>query len=99
MDLVAQSSEIARAMRLSLPVVALESTVITHGLPYPQNLSLAHDMEAAVRDEGGTPATIAILEGQVRVGLSDHQLEGLARSDKAMKVSPRDIAAAMLKKT
>lgn len=98
MDRLAQSSEIARAMRLSLPVVALESTVITHGLPYPQNLSLAHDMEATVRDEGATPATIAIIEGQVRVGLSDHQLEGLARSDKALKISPRDIATAMLKR-
>src|SRR5512147_3120678 len=98
MDFLSLSSEIARAMRLSLPVVALESTVITHGLPYPENLSLAHDMEAAVRDEGATPATIAVIEGQVRVGLSDHQLEGLSRNREAMKLSRRDVAAAILKK-
>jgi pseudouridine-5'-phosphate glycosidase len=85
-------------MRLSLPVVALESTVITHGLPYPQNLSLAHDMEAAVRDEGATPATIAVMEGQVHVGLSEHQLEELSRNKQALKVSRRDLAAAMLHK-
>lgn len=92
------SSEITRALKLTLPVVALESTVITHGLPHPQNLSLARDMEAAIRDEGGTPATIAILGGKVRVGLTDLEIEELART-KAIKVSRRDIASAIVQKS
>ena len=72
------SSEVSRALSLSLPVVALESTVITHGLPSPQNLSLARDMEQEVRKEGATPATIAVLDGEVHVGLTDAELEHLA---------------------
>ena len=92
------SSEIARAMKLSLPVVALESTVITHGLPLPQNLSLARDMEAAIRDESATPATIAVLNGQVRVGLSETELEELARGKDNIKISRRDFATAIFKK-
>jgi pseudouridine-5'-phosphate glycosidase len=92
------SPEVARALKLSLPVVALESTVITHGLPHPQNLSLARDMEAAVRDEGVTPATIAILGGKVRVGLSDMDIEELAKT-KAIKVSRRDIATSIIRKS
>jgi pseudouridine-5'-phosphate glycosidase len=72
------SGDVRRAVSLGFPVVALESTVITHGLPSPYNLSLARDMEAAVRDEGATPATIGVLEGVVRVGLTDYDLELLA---------------------
>lgn len=98
MEFYTPSSEISRAIRLSLPIVALESTVITHGLPYPENLSLARDMEAAVRDEGSAPATVAVIAGKVRVGLSDSELEQLART-KAVKLSRRDLAAAMLRKT
>jgi pseudouridine-5'-phosphate glycosidase len=97
MDSFVPSSEISRAMKLALPMVALESTVITHGLPHPQNLSLARDMEAAVRDEGAIPATIAIIGGQVRVGLSDSEIEDLSKTT-AMKVSRRDVAAAVFKK-
>src|SRR5512143_1292342 len=97
MDFFTPSSEISRAIRLSLPIVALESTVITHGLPYPENLSLAHDMEAAVRDEGAAPATIAVIGGKVRVGLADPEIEQLART-RAVKVSRRDLAAAMIRK-
>lgn len=92
------SVEIARAMKLSLPVVALESTVITHGLPHPQNLSLARDMEATVRDEGATPATIAVLNGQVRVGLAESELEELSKLSQGMKISRRDFATAAVKK-
>lgn len=87
---------VARAIQSSQPVVALESTVITHGLPHPQNLSLARDMEAAVRAQGATPATIAVLNGKIRVGLSDAELEALAR-DGGMKISRRDFAAAISK--
>ena len=98
MEPIIFSSEISRARKLSLPVVALESTVITHGLPHPQNLSLARDMEAAVREEGATPATIALVGGKVRVGLSETEIEDLSRSTTAVKISRRDIAAAMLRK-
>lgn len=92
------SVEIVRAMKLSLPVVALESTVITHGLPHPQNLSLARDMEATVRDEGATPATIAVLNGQVRVGLAESEIEELSKLSQGMKISRRDFATATVKK-
>ena len=84
-------------MNLSLPVVALESTVVTHGLPRPQNLSLAHDMEAAIREEGAVPATIGVLKGKVRIGMSEADLDELANDPKPRKVSQRDFATAAIK--
>jgi len=92
------SPEIARALNFGAPVVALESTVITHGLPQPQNLELARDMEQQVRDFGATPATVALLDGEIRIGLSDEELVRLSESDSALKVSHRDFATAILKK-
>lgn len=89
------SVEIASAQRHGLPIVALESTVITHGLPKPQNLTLAQDMESALRSEGATPATIAVMGGKVQVGLSSDQLERLANADDVIKVSLRDFATAL----
>jgi pseudouridine-5'-phosphate glycosidase len=89
------SHEISRALNLSLPIVALESTVITHGLPRPQNLSLARDMEGRVREEGAVPATIAVLEGAVRIGLGESELEQLASASDALKISQRDFATAI----
>lgn len=89
------SVEIASARRRGLPIVALESTVVTHGLPKPQNLTLAQDMESAVRAEGATPATIAVMGGKVQVGLSLDQLERLANAGDAVKVSLRDFATAL----
>jgi pseudouridine-5'-phosphate glycosidase len=80
------------------PIVALESTVITHGLPYPQNLQLARDMEAQVRAGGATPATIAVMNGNIRVGLTDEELARLAGAESPLKVSRRDFAAAIVKK-
>jgi pseudouridine-5'-phosphate glycosidase len=91
------SHEISRALNLSLPVVALESTVVTHGLPRPQNLSLAHDMEAAIREEGAVPATIGVLKGKVRIGMSEADLDELANDPKPRKVSQRDFATAAIK--
>ena len=76
----------------TLPIVALESTVLTHGLPQPQNLQLARDMERAVRQNGATPATIGFLDGNLHVGLSDQELERLASEKDPYKVGPRDIA-------
>jgi len=92
------SAEISRALNLSLPVVALESAVITHGLPRPQNLSLAHDIEQEIRNQGATPATIAVLDGQVHVGLTYAELERLVSKANALKISRRDFATAITKK-
>jgi pseudouridine-5'-phosphate glycosidase len=80
------------------PIVALESTVITHGLPKPQNLKLARDMETEVRNQNATPATIALLNGELRVGLTDPELVQLSEADSPLKVSHRDFATAMTKK-
>jgi pseudouridylate synthase len=91
-EIIIRSPEIKRAMNISLPIVALESTVLTHGLPRPQNLQLARDMERAVREQGATPATIAFLDGHLHVGLNDAELERLANEDDAYKVGPRDFA-------
>lgn len=93
--------EVAPSVRQNLeqgqPVVALESTVITHGLPKPINLDLAHQMEAQVRSSGCEPATVAILKGVVRIGLSGEEIEELAMSVDGHKISVRDIGPAMAK--
>jgi pseudouridine-5'-phosphate glycosidase len=90
--------EVEQALRLDKPVVALESTVITHGLPYPENLHLAKDMEIEIRDQGCVPATIAIIEGKILVGLDETQLDQLVHSEDAVKVSVRDIASTVVHK-
>jgi len=92
---------ISKMLSLGAPIVALESTVITHGLPRPQNLQLARDMEKYVRDSGATPATVALLDGKIRIGLLDLELTRLADadSDSLLKVSHRDFATAIVKKT
>jgi pseudouridine-5'-phosphate glycosidase len=91
--------EIKIALDLGAPIVALESTVITHGLPHPQNLQLARDMEKNVRDAGATPATIALLDGQIHIGISDEELVRLSESESTLKVSHRDFATAIVKKS
>lgn len=90
------SNEIREGNSLGKAVVALESTVLTHGLPRPQNLQLARDMEQAVRENGGVPATIAFLDGCLHVGLTDVELERLANEIDAYKVGPRDYATVMV---
>src|SRR4030042_1003241 len=93
------SQEVAHALELRLPVVALESTVITHGLPYPENLTLAEDMEDQVRTNGATPATIGVVDGRILVGMHASQLRYLASSSEGlMKISRRDFASAIAKK-
>lgn len=82
------------AIKEMKPVVALESTVITHGLPVPANLELARDMERIVTEGKALPATIAVLEGQVHIGLEDSELENLASSREAHKISARDFGPA-----
>lgn len=86
------STEVAAALRDGAPVVALESTIISHGLPRPENLRVAREVEQAVRAHGAVPATIAILDGEVRIGLSDDELTRVAHLDDIVKVSVRDIA-------
>jgi len=93
-----RSPEFTDAINNDLPIVALESTVLTHGLPRPQNLQLARDIESAVREIGATPATIAFLDGKLHVGLSGEELESLANKDDVLKVGPRDYATAIAKK-
>lgn len=85
-----RSEEVEKARLGHKPIVALESTVITHGLPWPENLDLALSMERTVRENGAVPATIAILDGQVRVGLSGDELEALSKATGVRKVSVRD---------
>ena len=83
---------VARALAAGEPVVALESTLICHGLPRPRNLELARAIEVAVLAEGAQPATIAVVEGRIRVGLDAATLERLANADGVVKCSPRDLA-------
>lgn len=86
------STEVAAALRDGTPVVALESTIISHGLPRPENLRVAREVEETVRRQGAVPATIAVLDGRVRIGLSDGELVRVADLDDIVKVSVRDIA-------
>ncbi len=85
------SPEVAAARAEGRPIVALESTIITHGMPYPRNLETAWQVEDAVRDAGATPATIAVLEGQLHIGLDEGQLETLAKSQNVAKLSRADL--------
>src|SRR5437773_7479954 len=99
MDIVASLDvrpEVAEALQAGRPVVALESTLIAHGLPWPLNLETARAAEAAVRAEGAVPATIAVWHGRPAVGLQDAELEYLARTPGVRKASRRDLAAAVV---
>lgn len=89
------SETVARALRDGDPVVALESTIITHGLPQPENLEAARQFEQTVGEGGAVPATIAVLEGVAHVGLEPGELERLAAGDGAVKLSMRDLPVAM----
>ena len=87
--------EVSDAIEAGRPVVALESTIIAHGLPRPENLEVARAIEEVVREEGATPATIAIVEGMVRIGLDREGLEVIATSDDVVKCSARDLSVVM----
>ena len=91
------SPEVSDALAAGRPVVALESTIITHGMPWPQNLEMARQVEQVIRDNGAVPATIAVMDGQIHVGLTDDALQALARtpSDQAMKLSRADLAVCL----
>ena len=92
------SPEVAAALASNSPIVALESTIISHGLPRPSNLNVAREVEAIVREHGATPATIAILDGVVHIGLTDDQLIAIANRDDISKASSRDLAVLIASK-
>jgi pseudouridylate synthase len=86
------------ALEKGLAVVALESTIISHGLPYPENIKMAKEVEDIIRSEGAVPATIAVIDGRIKIGLEDQDLMTLSTSDQIMKLSRRDIPYAISKK-
>ena len=89
------SDEVAKALASGSPIVALESTIISHGLPRPTNLEVARDVETIVRQHGATPATIAVIDGNVHIGLNDEELVTIATRDNILKASSRDLAIAV----
>ncbi|WP_233859873.1 pseudouridine-5'-phosphate glycosidase [Paraburkholderia sp. HD33-4] len=89
------SAPVAAAQASGRPLVALESTIIAHGMPYPENVRTAREVEALIRDVGAEPATIAVIGGRIRIGLSDDELELIGRSGQVHKVSRRDLPAVL----
>lgn len=94
-DLITYSDEVRGALKDGKPVVALESTIITHGMPFPQNVETARQVEADIRGEGAVPATIAIMDGRIFVGLKDTDLDRLAQAKNVMKCSRADLTFAL----
>jgi len=90
--MIKYSSEVAAAIKAEKPIVALESTIISHGLPRPQNLEVALEVEKIVRENGAIPATIALIDGVIHVGLESDELTRIANDDKVVKASTRDLA-------
>ncbi|MBQ9457527.1 MAG: pseudouridine-5'-phosphate glycosidase [Bacilli bacterium] len=89
---------VAKALQEGRPVVALESTIISHGMPYPKNVETARQVEATVRQNGATPATIGIIEGEVVIGMNDDELEEFGKRKGIAKVSKRDLPIVLAKK-
>lgn len=92
------SQEVKEGMAKGLPIIALESTIISHGMPYPQNVEMARDVENIIRQGGAVPATIAIVDGKIKVGLSDDELEMFGSAKDVAKVSRRDFAQVLATK-
>src|SRR5579863_9012437 len=89
------AEEVRDALAANRPVVALETTIVTHGMPYPENVATARSLEAEIRALGAVPATIAVMGGAIRVGLSDSELESLATTQGVLKLSRNDLAYAL----
>lgn len=98
-ELLSFSPEVQEAMEQNKPVVVLESTIISHGMPYPQNVKMAKETEQIIRDNGAVPATIAVMNGELKVGLTDEDLETLATAENVTKVSRRDLAKVVAEKS
>ena len=92
------SKEVIKAIESNKPIVALESTIISHGMPYPQNYETARELENICRDNGVTPATICIMNGKIKIGLEDEELKELATQSDVMKVSVRDLGYCLSQK-
>lgn len=90
--------EVKKALEEGMPVVALESTIISHGMPYPRNVETALNVEKIIRDHGAIPATIAILNGKLKVGLTEEEVEYLGKAENVVKTSRRDIPFIIAKK-
>jgi pseudouridine-5'-phosphate glycosidase len=95
MALLSYTPEIAEARTRGLPIVALESTIITHGMPWPKNKEMAQQVEADIRAAGAIPATIAVMDSQIQIGLNAAQLDRLAQTPDALKLSRADLAVAL----
>ncbi len=94
-DLLVYNDEVREARAQSRPIVALESTIITHGMPFPRNVETARQVEMDIRENGAVPATIAIMDGKIHVGLSDADLDRLAQAEDVMKCSRADLTFAL----
>jgi pseudouridine-5'-phosphate glycosidase len=92
---IVQSAEVVAAKARGAPLVALESTIITHGMPYPENLETARAVEAEVRSAGAAPATVAVIKGRLHVGLEPDELETLAKARRVAKLSRADLAVCL----
>jgi len=88
--------DVRRALESDAPIVALETTIVTHGMPFPQNVATARSLEAIVREGGATPATIAVIDGRIRIGLDDDTLEWLGTAQGVRKLSRADLAHAVV---
>ncbi|KGX87421.1 pseudouridine-5'-phosphate glycosidase [Pontibacillus marinus] len=97
MKLLRLSDEIQEAIIGKKPIVALESTIISHGMPYPENVEMAHSVEEIIREEGAVPATIAVLDGYIKVGLSHEEIERLSKEEHVVKTSIRDLPGVLTK--
>lgn len=95
MDVLTLAPEVAAALKAGAPVVALESTIITHGMPFPQNVETARAVEAEVRAHGAVPATMAVMAGRIHVGLTEAELDWLGRAQGVAKLSRADLAACL----
>lgn len=98
-ELIVLSKEVQEAVENDQPIVALESTIISHGMPYPQNVEMANRVEEIIRENGAVPATIALMDGKIKVGLEEEDLKVLASSGDVAKVSRRDMAEVLAKGT
>ncbi|WP_028991614.1 pseudouridine-5'-phosphate glycosidase [Thermoanaerobacter thermocopriae] len=96
-NFIDMSKEVKKAMEEGKPVVALESTIISHGMPYPENIETAKTLENIIREHGAIPATIAIINGRIKIGLSKEELEFMATSKEILKASRRDLPAVLAK--
>ena len=94
-DVLKYSDEVAAAIASNSPIVALESTIFSHGLPRPLNLELAREVQSIIRAHGATPAMIAVINGDVHIGLSEAELEEITTRDDILRTSSRELAIAI----